>query len=188
MPPSPRYTVRLPHALDALVQARVRAGTPFAVLIRAALAAYLADTPPTEAPTAADSADILHDIQGHLAALTARVDILELALTTVPTPRPQPADTGADRTPTRAPIPADTSADTAPTATDRNADRPPTGADSPAAAPEVVLWSGLHKLTPRQVDELRAKRARGAPIKALMQEYGLSRATVHRYLAALPGA
>jgi hypothetical protein len=45
--PSPRYTVRLPHARDALVQARVRAGTPFAALIREALAAYLTDTPPT---------------------------------------------------------------------------------------------------------------------------------------------
>jgi len=41
MPPSPRYTVRLPPALDALVQARVQAGTPFAVLIREALSAYL---------------------------------------------------------------------------------------------------------------------------------------------------
>jgi hypothetical protein len=37
MPPSPRYTVRLPHALDAQVQARVQAGTPVAVLIREAL-------------------------------------------------------------------------------------------------------------------------------------------------------
>jgi hypothetical protein len=44
MPPSPRSTVRLSHALDALVQARVQAGTPFAVLIREALSAYLADT------------------------------------------------------------------------------------------------------------------------------------------------
>jgi Arc/MetJ-type ribon-helix-helix transcriptional regulator len=51
MPPSPRYTVRLPPPLDAQVQARVRAGTPFAVLIREALSAYLADTPPTEVPT-----------------------------------------------------------------------------------------------------------------------------------------
>jgi hypothetical protein len=44
MPPSPRYTVRLPHALDARVQARVRTGTPFAVLTREALSAYPADT------------------------------------------------------------------------------------------------------------------------------------------------
>ncbi len=53
----------LPHALDALVQARVRAGTPFAVLIREALSAYLADTPQAgegrakaaPAPTPADT-------------------------------------------------------------------------------------------------------------------------------------
>jgi hypothetical protein len=54
--PSPRYTVRLPQALDARVPARIRTtGTPFAVLMREALTAYLADTPPTAAdrpPTA----------------------------------------------------------------------------------------------------------------------------------------
>ena len=54
MPPSPRSTVRLPHALDARVQARVQAGTPFAVLIREALSAYLADTRrPRSAPSPA---------------------------------------------------------------------------------------------------------------------------------------
>jgi Recombinase len=46
---------------------------------------------------------------------------------------------------------------------------------------------GRRKLTPLQVAELRGKRAAGAPIKALMQEYGLSKATVHRYLKT-PGA
>ena len=101
MPPSPRYTVRLPHALDALVQARVRAGTPFAVLIREALSAYLADTPPTmmlttvdspptgtptrAAPTGADSADRLQHLAEQLDALTTRVEILEQALTQAPT-------------------------------------------------------------------------------------------------------
>ena len=40
--PSTRYTVRLPPALDAAVQEHIRAaGTPFAVLIRDALSAYL---------------------------------------------------------------------------------------------------------------------------------------------------
>jgi hypothetical protein len=41
----------------------------------------------------------------------------------------------------------------------------------------------LHKLTLRQGKALRAKRARGVPVKALMEEYGLSKATVFRYLA-----
>ncbi len=41
---------------------------------------------------------------------------------------------------------------------------------------------GQRKLTPRQAAALRAKRHRGVPIKALMQEYGLSKASVFRYL------
>jgi len=46
--PSTRYTVRLPPALDAAVQERLRTtSTPFAELIREALSVYLADTPPT---------------------------------------------------------------------------------------------------------------------------------------------
>jgi hypothetical protein len=93
MPPSPRYTVRLPHALDAQVQARVSAGTPFALLIREALAAYLADTPPTGTPTpAADSADTVRTLHEQLAALTTRVEILEQ----MPTHRRQNADSRAD--------------------------------------------------------------------------------------------
>jgi Antitoxin MazE-like len=47
---------------------------------------------------------------------------------------------------------------------------------------------GRFKLTPAQEAELRAKKAAGTPIKALMEEYGLSKATVHRYLAAASGA
>jgi hypothetical protein len=43
---------------------------------------------------------------------------------------------------------------------------------------------GQRRLTPLQAAELRGKRAAGMPIKQLMQEYGLSRATVHRYLTA----
>jgi hypothetical protein len=41
---------------------------------------------------------------------------------------------------------------------------------------------GQNKLTPRQVASLRAKRQRGTPIKALMEEYDISKATVFRYL------
>src|SRR5438874_939837 len=47
MPPTARYTVRLSPALAALVQERIRtSGTPFAVLLREALSAYLAVSPP----------------------------------------------------------------------------------------------------------------------------------------------
>jgi hypothetical protein len=37
-------------------------------------------------------------------------------------------------------------------------------------------------LTPEQADEMRRKRAEGTPTKALMQEYGISKATYHRYM------
>jgi hypothetical protein len=116
--PSTRYTVRLPPALDAAVQDRVRQGTPFAVLIREALVAYLADTPPTGVLTAADRAptpaDTVQELQEQLAALTRRVEALE----PLPTPRRQGANRRADTVPT-------------------GADTVPTGADTPApAAPQ----------------------------------------------------
>jgi hypothetical protein len=41
---------------------------------------------------------------------------------------------------------------------------------------------GQYKLTPRQVASLRKKRQRGTPMKALMEEYGISKATLFRYL------
>jgi hypothetical protein len=55
--PSRRYTLRLPRALDAAVQAHLDAThIPFAALMRDALSAYLADTPLTPgAPTGADT-------------------------------------------------------------------------------------------------------------------------------------
>src|SRR6267378_1870905 len=74
MPPSPRYTVRLPHALDALVQARVATGTPFAVRIREALSAYFADsmpTPPDTQPTPADTPRGTYDPQAAVARMQA---------------------------------------------------------------------------------------------------------------------
>jgi hypothetical protein len=112
MPPSPRYTVRLPPALDALVQARVATGTPFAVLIREALSAYLADSLPTPAdspptaplPTPADTADLVHALGEQLALLRARVEALEYVLTQ----RRQPADRSADTPADSPPTPADT--------------------------------------------------------------------------------
>jgi hypothetical protein len=42
--------------------------------------------------------------------------------------------------------------------------------------------SGQRKLTPRQVRALRDKHVRGVPVPALMEEYGISRASVFRYL------
>ena len=131
MPPSPRYTVRLPHALDAQVQARVSAGTPFAVLIREALAAYLADSAPTVTPTPADSADTVRHLQDQLAALTTRVEILEQ----MPTRRRQPTDRSADRD-------ADRDADTPAV----RADSLPTGADTPRAYDPEAAYARMQAL------------------------------------------
>jgi DNA invertase Pin-like site-specific DNA recombinase len=50
-------------------------------------------------------------------------------------------------------------------------------ADTPAAPYE----RGKNKLTPLQAAEMRGKRAAGTPIKALVEEYGISKATYHRY-------
>jgi Arc/MetJ-type ribon-helix-helix transcriptional regulator len=49
-------------------------------------------------------------------------------------------------------------------------------------APQRSPRRGGLKLTPQQAAALRAKRQQGTPIKALVEEYGISRATVHRYL------
>jgi hypothetical protein len=143
--PSPRYTIRLPESLHILVQEYIRTtDTPFAVLIREALTAYLADSALIGAADPADSADTLRAMQDELAALRARVEALELALTTVPTPRRQDADSDADHT-----LPA---------------------------------GRGQRKLTPRQIRALRDKYQRGVPVPALQEEYGISRASVFRYL------
>jgi len=142
MPPSPRYTVRLPPALDALVQARVRTGTPFAMLIREALSAYLADSMPTPADspptpralTPADSADMVSVLGEQLAILRARVEALEYVLTQ----RRHPADRCADR-------PADTRADSPPTVSHRPTTLPQ---QSPASRLYGRRVSACHRSPP----------------------------------------
>jgi|SRR6516165_4917171 hypothetical protein len=80
--PSTRYTVRLPPALDAAVQEHIRtSGTPFAVLMREALSAYLADRAPTGLLTPADSADTIRELQAQQVELTTRVKVIEEMLT-----------------------------------------------------------------------------------------------------------
>jgi len=96
---------------------------PFAVLIRDALAAYLADTTPTVAPTPADSADTVRMLQDQLTAVTMRLEAIEATLARVRQLADRFADTPADTTSTaadRPPTPADRPAD-------RGADRAPTG-------------------------------------------------------------
>jgi hypothetical protein len=133
--PSPRYTVRLPSALDQQVQDHLRtSGTSFTVLIREALSAYLADSVPTGVPTAADRADSLQPLGEQLALLRTRVEALERVLTV----SRQVADRHADRVQTAA---------------DRDADTPPTPADSPrqteGCPPFDPAKSVLGRLCPR---------------------------------------
>jgi len=91
--PSTRYTVRLPASLDTAVQEYIlTSGTLFAMLIREALAAYLADTPPPGALTPTDSADRLQSLGEQLALLRARVEALEQVLTGSRQARRQDAD------------------------------------------------------------------------------------------------
>lgn len=46
-----------------------------------------------------------------------------------------------------------------------------------------VRFGPKKRLTREQVTDLRQRRAQGALIKTLMQDYGLSKASVYRYLA-----
>jgi hypothetical protein len=162
MPPSPRYTVRLPPALDALVQERIHSsGTPFALLVRAALSAYLADIPPTGTPTDADrsadrSADTIEALQAQLVGLTKRVAAIEHMLTRLRRLADRSADSLADRLAAYA--------DTPPTPADSGADTPLTSADTP---------------TP-----LRRRGTMRARILALLQEHqgGLTADEIRFYL------
>ena len=51
-------------------------------------------------------------------------------------------------------------------------------ADTPPTRPAL----GQTKLTPLKAAEMKGKRAAGTPIKTLLEEYGISKATVFRYL------
>jgi hypothetical protein len=62
-----------------------------------------------------------------------------------------------------------------------------TKTDTDTATDTSRTHGGQRRLTPLQAAELRGKRAAGMPIQQLMQQYRLSRATVHRYLTAPPG-
>jgi hypothetical protein len=160
--PSTRYTVRLPPALDTAVQEYLRTtGTSFAVLIRQVLAAYLADTlptdrrhPPTGALTSADSADRLQVLEAQMAEMTTRVKVIEEILMHWP-PR---ADPRADKS-------ADSPADREPTPADRGADTPPTGTDTPTpprrpGRPSSPLRQQILDLLQAHPEGLRAEEIR----------------------------
>jgi len=72
-------------------------------------------------------------------------------------------------------------ADTAPHEPPRTASsEQPSDTSTPGVQPKTIR--GRHKLTPRQVRALRDKHLRGVPVPALLDEYGISRASLFRYL------
>jgi hypothetical protein len=209
MPRERRVTIHLDAETYAQLEARGHAGQPLAAIVRQALEDYLARQPDqpvspgnlamtlaamaastqelqgqvqhltarldalaaSEPPMAASTpvvaaerppaaADTLMELQIRVAALTTRVEILEYAL----------APSGQEATPT----PSDTAATEPPTAA--------TEAPTPADTSQSHTRRGQRKLTPRQQRALRDKRLRGVSIEALMEEYGISRASVFRYL------
>jgi helix-turn-helix resolvase-like protein len=60
----------------------------------------------------------------------------------------------------------------------------PSPIERPTAPLLERLPGGQRKLSPRQIKALRTRRDRGASIKTLMEEFGISKATLFRYLAA----
>jgi len=165
--PSPRYTVCLPRDLDTRVQERIRTtGMPFAVLIREALSAYLADTAPTGTPTPADSsADTVRHLQDQLTAVTTRLEGIESTLVWVRQLADRFADTPADTTSTAA-------------------DRALTPADRSSASPAVALSArqqGRKDAVSRELLEAVAAMRRQyphAPLRALsdsLYEHGIYR-------------
>jgi predicted transcriptional regulator len=72
-------------------------------------------------------------------------------------------------------------ADTSPHEPPRTASsEQPSDTSTPGVQPKTIR--GRHKLTPRQVRALRDKHLRGVPVPALLDEYGISRASLFRYL------
>lgn len=169
MADSPKISFRLSPALQAALAARVRQhGGRMSDSVREALEAYLGLRPTeraTEQGTVSDRtqvSDTMSDISAKISGLVSdivgvqeRLEELEAYLETrQPRVRQRPTER-----PTEGRTPA-TTADT----------------------PQARTGGGQRKLTPRQVRALRDKHLRGVSIAALQEEYGISRASVFRYL------
>jgi hypothetical protein len=166
MADSPKISFRLSADLQAALAAHVRQhGGRVSDIVREALEAYLGVRPtarPTDQTPMSDTSDTVSDLAARVGALVSdvarlqeRLERLDAYRTTRP-PR-------ARQRPTP-PQPA----------------LPP--ANPPADPPQARAPRGQRKLTPRQVRALRDKHQRGVPVPALMEEYGISKITVFRYL------
>jgi hypothetical protein len=154
MPEEYRVTIRLTPELSAQLQARGSQGQPLAAIVRQVLVDYLSRQP--EAPASAEELALA------AAAVAARLDGLQLQIEALAARVEHLAASGQ-------PLAART-------ARKRQPRQPPAADMAPAARP------GQRKLTPRQIRALRDKHQRGVPVPALMEEYGISRASVFRYL------
>ena len=160
--PSPRISIRLTPALKAQVQGRVRQGAQVSDLVREALEAYFQgvgracparQTPVSDTmPQASDTRALRSDRLSDMAAQLERLAQRVTALEAVSAPVRQP-QTATAAEPASTALPF--------------VDRP---------------RGGQYKLTSQEAAALRAKRAAGVPIPAPMQEYGLARTTLYRYL------
>ena len=154
--PEFRVTIRLTPELYAQLEARGSQGQPLAAIVRQALVDYLSRQP--EAPARAeDLALAAAAVAARLDGLQAQVEALAAHVETLAASRQPLADESG---------------------------QPPTAAAARKRQPAAddTAPRGPRKLTPRQVRALRDKHQRGVPVPALMEEYGISRASVFRYL------
>jgi hypothetical protein len=153
MPDEYRVTIRLSPELSAQLEARGRHGQPLAAIVRQALLEYVTRQPETPLPAT--------DVAVMVAAMAARLDALQDQVLTLTA---QVDALAATRQPLAA------------------SERQPVAdvAAAPSTPPRPPR--GRRQLTPRQVRALRDKHLRGVPVPALMEEYGISRASVFRYL------
>jgi hypothetical protein len=167
MSDSPKISFRLSADLQAALATRVRQhGGRASDIVREALEGYLG-LRPTERPTApeqlSDTSDTVSDLAARVNALVSDIASLEERLERLEAYRTARTPRVRQRPTPRPTVPQP---------------EPPPAADTPQAR----TAGGQRKLTPRQQRALRDKHQRGVPVPALMEEYGISRASVFRYL------
>jgi hypothetical protein len=158
-----RVTIRLTPDLYAQLEACGSHGQPLAAIVRQALLEYVARQPETP-PAVPDMALMLAALAARLDTLQDQVEALTAQVETLAATRQPPVATRQ------------------PQAAMADADRQPAADVAAAPLAPARPRRGRRQLTPRQVRALRDKHLRGVPVPALMEEYGLSRASVFRYL------
>jgi hypothetical protein len=159
-------SVRIPRELYEQAQqyVRMRRMTLTELLLDGLRLSLETPTDPRDFRVSDDSNTVMQQLQELVNAAVQAALATGYSLPTPPPAREASALSTANRPPGSDGIPHDDN-----TVLQKN---PPRGSTPPRQ----------YKLTPEQAAALRAKREQGTPIKALMAEYGLSKATVFRYL------